>query len=212
MKSTRRLIWFLPSLLVLLSGGCQDESFPVAEVSGIVRLDGIPLNDAQVVFMPEPVAGNSIVGPFSSAITDENGRYTLETRYGDSGAVVGVHVVTFQYEDVEPVALLESQEAQQSNEKLTTSSRKITEGDENEESPTAESTIDSEVLEPQEADVGLEETLSTEEQLQQDLRGRRLIPLRYSLDSNIQFTVPRTGSTSADFDLRTDDFANEPPR
>jgi hypothetical protein len=62
-----------------------------AEVEGTVRLDGQPLRDVEVVFLPDPEAGT--LGPSSSAYTDERGHYNLATAKGQSGAVVGIHRV-----------------------------------------------------------------------------------------------------------------------
>jgi hypothetical protein len=62
-----------------------------AAVEGTVRLDGRPLREVEVVFLPDPEAGT--LGPSSSAYTDERGHYNLATAQGQSGAVVGTHRV-----------------------------------------------------------------------------------------------------------------------
>lgn len=61
------------------------------EVSGTVTLNGKPLSDLEVVFMPDPEVGTS--GPASSAYTNEKGEYQLVTAKGQRGAIVGTHRV-----------------------------------------------------------------------------------------------------------------------
>ena len=72
--------------------------YELAPVSGSVSMDGEPLAGVQVNFFPQATAEES-AGPFSSATTDENGRFTLKSRYGDDGAVIGLHQVSIKYED-----------------------------------------------------------------------------------------------------------------
>jgi hypothetical protein len=62
-----------------------------ADVSGTVTLNGRPLPDVEVVFLPDPEAGT--VGPSSTAYTDTKGYYQLVTNKGQRGAVVGTHRV-----------------------------------------------------------------------------------------------------------------------
>jgi hypothetical protein len=63
-----------------------------AEVGGTVTLDGKPLPDVEVVFMPNPGQGPSAGA--ASCYTDAAGRYRLRTQRADrAGAVVGKHVV-----------------------------------------------------------------------------------------------------------------------
>ncbi|MGL4551752.1 MAG: hypothetical protein ACRC33_11235, partial [Gemmataceae bacterium] len=57
---------------------------PLASVEGTVTLDGRPLPDAEVQFLPDPTQGTT--GPPSSAYTDPDGRYATTT-------VVGTHRV-----------------------------------------------------------------------------------------------------------------------
>jgi hypothetical protein len=67
----------------------------LAEVEGVVTLDGQPLSEVQVIFAPDTLAGAS--GPASAAVTDDNGHYRLETieatRQRD-GVVMGQHRVS----------------------------------------------------------------------------------------------------------------------
>lgn len=77
-------------LLGLLPIGCGEssEDKPIlAEVSGIVTLDGKPLLKASVVFLP------IAEGQVSGGVTDENGKYSLMYEQSLSGAVLGKHQV-----------------------------------------------------------------------------------------------------------------------
>ena len=56
------------------------------EVSGTVTLNGKPLSDLEVVFLPDP---KDTSGPTSTAYTNEKGHYQLVTNKGQRGAVVG---------------------------------------------------------------------------------------------------------------------------
>ena len=76
---------FLATLAVAGCGGSGPTS-----VSGVVKLDGAPLEGAGVTFTP--IAGGEIGG--SSGRTDAEGRYTLRTILKDKpGAAVGSHQV-----------------------------------------------------------------------------------------------------------------------
>ncbi len=65
--------------------GCSD--MRVAPVTGVVTLDGVPLQRASVVF--EPKAG----GRPSYSVTDSQGKYTLEYSMESMGAEVGTCIV-----------------------------------------------------------------------------------------------------------------------
>jgi len=71
--------------------GCSEEKFPLVPVSGRVTLDGEPLPDARVAFEPIAAEGESMAGPGSYATTDSQGRYSLKTLDGRTGAVVRKH-------------------------------------------------------------------------------------------------------------------------
>lgn len=85
-----------PMLLVLVSLlGCQ-RSPPIAEVDGVLLVDGQPARKMRVQFVPDAAFGTS--GPPSAAETDDQGRFTLTLNEGHlararSGAVVGHHRV-----------------------------------------------------------------------------------------------------------------------
>jgi hypothetical protein len=204
MKTAASWIPLLSLTLISLSVGCNDDSFQLAEVSGTVTLDGTPLTDAVVVFMPEPRPGNSVVGPFSSASTDSQGRFTLETRYGDPGAVVGLHLVTVQYDDVDPLAIERFLSPTEGTASL--------EGDEPFDGleQHEEFQLD-DVVEPGIGDQpGVEDVPkigSSKAWLTEKLNGRRLIPPRFALEPILEFSVPASGSTSANFDLESEPSA-----
>jgi hypothetical protein len=70
--------------------GCGGREF--AEVEGRVTLDGRPLPDVEIVFMPDPARGNQ--GNNASAFTDADGRYRLHApRDNRAGTVLGPHRV-----------------------------------------------------------------------------------------------------------------------
>jgi hypothetical protein len=81
-----------PLLLVMpaLLAGCKSEQV-YAEVEGTVTLEGKPLADVEVVFLPDPEKGNT--GKRSVALTDAKGRYRLASDGGRAGAPVGFHRV-----------------------------------------------------------------------------------------------------------------------
>ena len=72
---------FLTSVVI----GCGGAA-PLVPVEGTVTLDGDPLVDAKVVFLPEQ-------GRPSSARTDESGRYRIMYTREVRGALIGRHKV-----------------------------------------------------------------------------------------------------------------------
>ena len=78
-------------LLVLFSAcsaaGCSGGP-RLAEVTGTVRLNGMPLANVMVEFNPDAATGAR-----STGTTDENGRYTLVCDDQRPGAIVGPHRV-----------------------------------------------------------------------------------------------------------------------
>lgn len=82
----------LLGIAVLAGSGCRDPNLPVLyPVSGTVTLDGKPLSNAGVMFLPRGnTRGNACVG-----MTDENGKYILTSeRDGGAGAPEGEFDVT----------------------------------------------------------------------------------------------------------------------
>ena len=80
------------AVLALLPTGCGLKTAPV---SGRVTLDGKPLANATVVFVPEADGAGKDAKPSSVGTTDANGHYSLELDRPDKtpGAVVGKHRV-----------------------------------------------------------------------------------------------------------------------
>lgn len=84
---------FLPVAFALLLSGCsKPPSYGI--VAGQVMVNGKPAEKIRVEFHPD--AANGTTGTSSSAITDAEGRYTLEYHAENGpgkGAVVGTHKV-----------------------------------------------------------------------------------------------------------------------
>jgi hypothetical protein len=81
-------------VLALPLAGCGT-TYKTAPVSGRVTLDGKALGHATVMFIPVAGSGDKGLLPSSSALTDEDGRYSLTLNSGGNGngAVVGKHNV-----------------------------------------------------------------------------------------------------------------------
>jgi len=90
-RTVRPCLLGVPLLLVGL--GCGKDPYKVAPVSGTVTLDGRPLANTWVTFMPVGTKESPDPGPTSSGKTDAQGRYTLAIEPGRPGAVVGKHKV-----------------------------------------------------------------------------------------------------------------------
>jgi hypothetical protein len=82
---------FFGVVLFGLLAGCSSGS-SVTEVEGTVTLNGKPLDNVRVEFLPDPEAKTS--GPRSTGVTDAGGRFKLTCENERSGAVVGTHRVT----------------------------------------------------------------------------------------------------------------------
>lgn len=90
MNHCRNLIMKLPlCALVICCLSCSGEGTEVdlGQVTGVVTMDGQPLADVVVVFMPDK--GNP-----SSGITDSSGNYELAYLGDSKGALVGQHKVS----------------------------------------------------------------------------------------------------------------------
>lgn len=83
-SKSSRYLW---SILVVSLAGCVDNS-GLAPVTGVITLDGKPLEKAGVMFHPDaggvPAAGE----------TDADGKFTLSTRVPGDGASIGNNVMT----------------------------------------------------------------------------------------------------------------------
>ena len=83
------------SLLLAVAAcfGCARDS-PPATVEGTVRLDGEPLDNCLISFLPEP--GQEVRRPHSTGLTDRHGSYRLRCDNQQRGAAIGWHRVTVQ--------------------------------------------------------------------------------------------------------------------
>jgi hypothetical protein len=87
-----RIVWRgLSTLLIATLVGCDSNEPKLYKVVGTVTMDGKPLPNAEVRFLPIP-KGDEPVRP-SSATTDENGEYSLEYSTTKSGARPGSYQV-----------------------------------------------------------------------------------------------------------------------
>lgn len=83
-------------LFAQLLSGCGSSDFEYATVSGRITLDGEPVSNARVVFVPQRSEGRTEVGSYSAGTTDAEGKYRLKTIASSprNGAVIGNHRVT----------------------------------------------------------------------------------------------------------------------
>jgi len=90
MNVIARLHWILPCLMVMTAiSGCGKRSgLEMGRVNGRVTLDGKPLADALVTFIPDESVEHA-----STGITNERGDYSLSYTYDNPGALVGEHHV-----------------------------------------------------------------------------------------------------------------------
>jgi hypothetical protein len=85
------------AVVVALLAGCgKAPPPPIVEVEGVVRLDGKPLNRAQVRFLPMIDYGPEYV---ASGVTDEAGRFKLTCK-GQPGACSGENRVIVTEADI----------------------------------------------------------------------------------------------------------------
>jgi len=75
---------------VLAAAGCGGGTGPVP-VRGVVKLDGQPVVNASVVFIPQNPGGREAYGS-----TDANGAFRLTTTKPDDGALPGKYKVVIQ--------------------------------------------------------------------------------------------------------------------
>jgi hypothetical protein len=62
-------------LFLATTSGCGKKTPPLGEVSGVLSLNGKPLEEVQVEFLPDPEKGN--MAQPSRAETDKEGRFSL---------------------------------------------------------------------------------------------------------------------------------------
>jgi len=88
-----RWVCWLAIILLLAGNGCGRTLVFNDAVEGTVKLDGKPLGNAFVLFVPDEPG---VKAPGSTGLTDENGHYRLTCDDGQLGALVGKHLVVFQ--------------------------------------------------------------------------------------------------------------------
>lgn len=75
----------------LAVAGCQKPAAKIVPVEGTISLDGRPMPNLMIQFMPDAFRGTD--GPLSTAISDGAGNYVLKCGNGKAGAAVGTHRV-----------------------------------------------------------------------------------------------------------------------
>ena len=95
------MVTFRGGLICIALTGCghKPKLPPMAEVSGLVTLDGKPLPRGTVQFVPDTAGGTS--GPPATGNMDSTGHYELRTA-GVEGAVVGRHLVAAESREEVP--------------------------------------------------------------------------------------------------------------
>ena len=95
-KTTIALLSLCCVLTTLPAIGCLGDGFALAPVTGTVTFDGTPVADLTITFSPKSTEDKPTPGPFSTATTDSEGKFTLVSRAGKPGAVIGPHRVTIR--------------------------------------------------------------------------------------------------------------------
>ena len=122
MNITVRFSWTI-LLVLLVSTGC-DPDFrkpnQIAAVEGEVTLDGDPVSDAHVVFIPLNVRQGKTEVPFAFGTTDAKGKFELAMSNGKTGAFVGSYSVVISKTSSSSYAATDnSPEPQRANQRLT---------------------------------------------------------------------------------------------
>lgn len=79
--------------MLVLAAGCG-RTTPSATVEGVLRFQGVPLDNCVVRFLPEPNSEVAMRG--SAGMTDAEGRYQLRFDDQRPGAAIGWHRVIVQ--------------------------------------------------------------------------------------------------------------------
>jgi hypothetical protein len=83
--------------LTLVAVGCGGGSGPeLAEVTGVVKIDGKPLPNALIRFQPKGGEGT-----YSTAVTNDHGEYELRFSRSEYGALPGDHAVSISTANAE---------------------------------------------------------------------------------------------------------------
>lgn len=86
----KRYCFLIMAVASVLLVGCDAAEGPdVADVNGYIKMDGEPLANAKVQFVPQDAA----VGRPSWGKTDAEGYYALQYSSSKSGAMLGEHIV-----------------------------------------------------------------------------------------------------------------------
>ncbi len=93
---TLRFRILVPFVLLSICSGCNDSRFKIVPVSGVVTIDGKPIESAFVSFDPRSTSEDGIAGPGSFGRTDAEGRYKLTTYDRQNGAVHATHRVAIR--------------------------------------------------------------------------------------------------------------------
>jgi hypothetical protein len=99
MKKISKLAVAFLAMSTLAWVGCNSTPYSLAPVSGKVTSKDQPVSGLRIIFTPLPNAANTDPGPWSTAVTNAQGEFSLETRHNKNGAAVGNHTVSFEYED-----------------------------------------------------------------------------------------------------------------
>lgn len=83
------------ALLLLAAAGCGSDGPELTDVSGTVTVDGRPVPNATVMFVPEAPDGSPSYG-----VTDAEGYYSLMFTRDKEGAMLGRHTVEITTEKV----------------------------------------------------------------------------------------------------------------
>lgn len=163
-------------LLIGLLLGCGGGDYSVVPASGTVTMDGNPAAGVRVIFSPLAVGDNHSPGPYSIAVTDGNGGFALETRYGNSGAIVGPHRASFYYVGGDEMA-----------EKFAMAKNRI------EQATAARDTA------------ALAEAKKEHQKLTEAMAKVRAMPGRYQGRYGIEIEIPKGGDDALKFELTSDE-------
>lgn len=103
MLDPRRFPWVLTAMLVMVAAGCSPDGFRRVKVKGVVTLEGKPLANADLRFLPLADRGDEAIG-----LSGADGSFTLASaRHGIAGAVPGEYAVIvnlpeFELQPVDP--------------------------------------------------------------------------------------------------------------
>jgi hypothetical protein len=101
-------------VMMLLGCGGGGGSLDTVPISGVVTLDGTPVEGANVVFAPTSGDGSA-----ASGVTDSSGRYQLTTQDPNDGALPGSYMVMISKSTVGQDATTEAVKPGMSSEEAT---------------------------------------------------------------------------------------------